>query len=565
MKLKRRMNLFTIPVKNSIPYKRLSDMEDPEIEVLWSYIRPSRLPRGTPCIIVGTVYHPPRSDDSAMLDYLTTTLISLESLYPGCGIQLTGDFNQLRIQRILAQFKMKQLVHTPTRGNNILDLIITNLYQVYGQNSVHIIPPFGLSDHSGVLLRPKVRSPNNSCSRKSLEMRDTRPSRKYELGRYLSSIDWSILNEVGTCEAKSQFFTNLITTGVDIIMPLKQVKVHVNDPPWVTSDFTKLIKTRQEAFSNGQTEIYRHYRNLVNRERKILRSRYFASKVRHLKDTKPNQWWNAVKRIAGMTTPCGSETLRAQLQIPGIDSLSPQEIANMINAAFLQPMQAYQSINPPPPFELTSDQSMISVEAVSSVLRNLPHKAPGPDGIPNWILKEYALLLSDPICRIINCSFTDQCLPSSWRLANVIPIPKQSPVLDVNNHLRPISLTSAISKVAEEFVVEKYIAPAILQIIDPCQFGAIPKSSTAHALISMIHNWTQATDATGAAVRVVLFDYKKAFDLIDHQILIQKIFNLSIPRSIARWVCDFLTNRMQRVKLSHGCFSEWGEVPSGVP
>ena len=245
-------------VKNSIPYKRLSDLEDPEIEVLWSYIRPSRLSRGTPCIIVGKVYHPPRSDDSAMLDYLTTTLISLESLYPGCGILLTGDFNHLRIQRILVQFKMKQLVHTPTRGNNILDLIITNLYQVYGQNSVHIIPPFGLSDHSGVLLRPKVRSPNNSCSRKSLEMRDTRPRRKYELGRYLSSIDWSILNEVGTCEAKSQFFTNLITTGVDIIMPLKRVKVHVNDPPWVTSDFKKL--TRQEAFSNGQTEIYRHYR-----------------------------------------------------------------------------------------------------------------------------------------------------------------------------------------------------------------------------------------------------------------------------------------------------------------
>ena len=79
---------------------------------------------------------------------------------------------------------------------------------------------------------------------------------------------------------------------------------------------------------------------------------------------------------------------------------------------------------------------------------------------------------------------------SSWKLANIIPVPKQSPVQDVNNHLRPISLTPAVSKVAE-FVVKLYIAPAILQIIDPCQFGVIPKSSTAHALISMIHNWAQ--------------------------------------------------------------------------
>ena len=88
-----------------------------------------------------------------------------------------------------------------------------------------------------------------------------------------------------------------------------------------------------------------------------------------------------------------------------------------------------------------------------------------------------------------------------------------------------------------------YIAPAILQIIDPCQFGIIPKSSTAHALISMIHNWAQATDATGAAFRIVLFDYKKAFDLIDHRILLQKVFSLNIPTSIARWVPDFLSNR----------------------
>ena len=61
---------------------------------------------------------------------------------------------------------------------------------------------------------------------------------------------------------------------------------------------------------------------------------------------------------------------------------------------------------------------------------------------------------------------------------NVTPIPKQKPVTNVNKHLRPISLTQTISKVAEEFVVAKYIGPAILKIIDTNQFGAIPGSST---------------------------------------------------------------------------------------
>jgi hypothetical protein len=209
-------------VRSTIPCKRLPELEEPEMEVLWSHIRPTRLPRGTPCIIVGIIYHPPSSDDKVMLHYLTTTLISVESFYPGCGILLAGDFNQLKIRRLLTQFKMKQLVHTPTRGNNILDLIITNMYQIYDHNSVHSIPPFGVSDHNGVLLRPKARYPNSNSSRKTLMRRDTRPSRKYELGRYLSSIHWPFLEDVESCEVKLQLLVDLITVGVDTIMPLSE-------------------------------------------------------------------------------------------------------------------------------------------------------------------------------------------------------------------------------------------------------------------------------------------------------------------------------------------------------
>lgn len=81
----------------------------------------------------------------------------------------------------------------------------------------------------------------------------------------------------------------------------------------------------------------------------------------------------------------------------------------------------------------------------------------------------------------------------------------------------------------------------------------------------MLHHWTRATDGTGSAVRVVLFDYCKAFDYIDHQLLTHKIYSLDIPRGVARCVVDFLVHHYQRVKLSADCFSEWGPVPAGVP
>ena len=81
----------------------------------------------------------------------------------------------------------------------------------------------------------------------------------------------------------------------------------------------------------------------------------------------------------------------------------------------------------------------------------------------------------------------------------------------------------------------------------------------------MMHNWTSGFDGTGSITRVTLFDYQKAFDLIDHRIVVNKLLQIDLPQSIINWIIDFLSDRFQRVKLSHGCFSEWGRVPSGVP
>ena len=136
---------------------------------------------------------------------------------------------------------------------------------------------------------------------------------------------------------------------------------------------------------------------------------------------------------------------------------------------------------------------------------------------------------------------------------------------NLKKDLRPISLTPCISKVAEDFVVRDYVKPAVLKVIDLNQYGAIPKSSTTLALLSMIHDWTLGTDGNGSTVRAILFDYRKAFDLIDHSILVNKLCRLELPHSIINWIIDFLSNRFQRIKLVEGCYSEWGLVPSGVP
>ena len=81
----------------------------------------------------------------------------------------------------------------------------------------------------------------------------------------------------------------------------------------------------------------------------------------------------------------------------------------------------------------------------------------------------------------------------------------------------------------------------------------------------MLHEWPSSTDNSNSAVGIVLLDYKKAFDLVDHTLLTAKLFSLGTKPSIVNWIIDFLRDRTQRVKLNSDCFSDWTKVPAGIP
>ena len=124
---------------------------------------------------------------------------------------------------------------------------------------------------------------------------------------------------------------------------------------------------------------------------------------------------------------------------------------------------------------------------------------------PSWLLKEYCDLVAYPITEILNASHAEQRLSTIWKMADVTPLPKRKPVVDIRKVLRPISLTPCISKVAEEFVVDGFVKPAVMNILDDNQYGAVQNSSTTMALISMLHSWSLGTDGNETTVRTLLF------------------------------------------------------------
>ena len=121
------------------------------------------------------------------------------------------------------------------------------------------------------------------------------------------------------------------------------------------------------------------------------------------------------------------------------------------------------------------------------------------------------------------------------------PIPKVSLVTS-EDELRPISLTSSLSKILEDFVVQ-WMIEDVQDKIDPKQFRCLKGSSTTVNLIDMIDNWLNSLDAQSHYLRICFIDFKKAFDRIDHNILVSKLLSLGVRRSIILWICSFLIKR----------------------
>ena len=97
-------------IRNSVPYKRLQNLEDDTHEAVWINSRPRHLPRQFSCIAVGCIYHPPDADNTSMHDYLINCIDHILRMHPSCGVILTGDFNQLRDSFLRSHYGFKQMV-----------------------------------------------------------------------------------------------------------------------------------------------------------------------------------------------------------------------------------------------------------------------------------------------------------------------------------------------------------------------------------------------------------------------------------------------------------------------
>ena len=178
------------------------------------------------------------------------------------------------------------------------------------------------------------------------------------------------------------------------------------------------------------------------------------------------------------------------------------------------------------------------------------------------MLNDHANILAAPLTAIFNSSLREGVIPNEWKMANVIPLPKTKPMISVETDIRSISLTPIVAKVVESIVLG-LVDDIVGDRIDDNKFGGVGGTSTTDALVEMTHKWYEATDVLNNYVRVVL-DFSKAFDLINHHILVDKLITNSVPAHIVRWLAAFLLDRQQQVKIGN-IYSRTGSPNGGVP
>ena len=198
-----------------------------------------------------------------------------------------------------------------------------------------------------------------------------------------------------------------------------------------------------------------------------------------------------------------------------------------------------------------------------NILFSLKNSAAGYDGIPGSIMKQCAQQYLAELTYIINCSILEGYFPDELKLAKVLPIFKSDDENKIENY-RPISILPFFSK-----VFEKIVANHVIEFLDKHnvlyekQFGFRKCHSTSHAIITLVEKVSRALDS-GKVIVGVFLDLKKAFDTVDHEILLDKLNSYGINKNLHAWFESYLHNRSQFV-FHNNNKSETKHITHGVP
>ena len=315
---------------------------------------------------------------------------------------------------------------------------------------------------------------------------------------------------------------------------------------------------------------YKHSRNSTNNEIKSAKSQYFKVNLEANKKN-PKSTWKRINELNSRNA--SSYKTISNIKVGEETKYTPKQIAETFNSHFASVGENLASDIPPStvepdvyvvPAETTFSMKSLTVYAVYKKLKAInERKAGGLDKILCKLLRISAEIVAPSLTQIFNKTISTSIFPTDWKLARVTPIFKKGKKDDMNNY-RPISVISVVAKIFEKFTFEQlYEYLNNNNLISASQSGFRSLHSTLTALIEATDNWSINIDK-GLLNGVIFIDLKKAFDTIDHAILLRKLRIYGVDENGIKFFESYLSNRSQRYCVN-GELSETAKITCGVP
>lgn len=546
------------------------------------------------CIYIIGLYIPPRSPSEVYTKYTNCLYNVISKLNVDDNVLVLGDFNLPKVKWLvdddvncvipynvtsdvesicidsILSFGLVQINNVPNYNETFLDLFFANSANLF---MIKLAPiPYIVNDvnHKSMEINLNISefllSNSNINNFNYIKFYNFRLADNDGLISYFNSVEWNSCFSLVDIDRDVQLFYDILFIGFDRFVPVSVKSVNRNNPPWFNKD---LINLR-----NRKKKLYRRWKLSKNDDDRVaflnfskqfdglhcIAYKNYITKAQNSMASNPKSFWNFVnskrKTFGFPSSMCFND----------VTANNSGDIANLF-ATFFQSIYSRTDI-------VNNKYDSVEGSSVSSSFYT-PHISPddiikslrffkdgcGPDGISSYFLKQFSNEIALPLSILFNNSLSKGVFPVTWKSSHIVPIFKSGNRSEVSNY-RGISLLSAIPKLFESIVCD-YMFFGLKSLIVDEQHGFFRGRSTVSNLVEFAKRATEVIESN-AQLDVIYTDFSKAFDSINHFIVLQKLKSFGINDNLINWLESYLTGRVQFVAINNN-FSKPIYVHSGVP
>ena len=398
-----------------------------------------------------------------------------------------------------------------------------------------------------------------------------------------SAFDWQSIKTIKDPNHAINVLINKIKECQDKATCITKKNIHKNNlcprSDWITTAIMKSCqnkeylynKMKKEPKNNQIKETYKNYVKILNKVIKNAKINYEKHRIK-ANINNARQLWKIINSKIGKKVKSNNNSINKIAKENNEILTEPNDIANYMNNYFCnigEKISDSIKINKNKNISLpTSNKNSIFLRPtnameVQTVIKNMKNKNGGVDTIHAKSIKTISILMSDTLAYIYNQCIEQSVWPDALKISEIVPIYKAGSKMDVANY-RPISLISNLAKILERLIYNRlYDFICKHRILSRKQFGFVKNRGTKEVLSMMTNKLYENLDKS-KPIAITFLDLAKAFDTVNHTILLKKLYNYGIRGNAYKLLENYLQNRYQKVRIDQH-ESERSNVKSGVP